>query len=112
MMRCYITSVDHRIPHRFVRVVDAHLGSNAPSETLCSSGLHLVEAFQIFLNRVVPMLRCNPIHAFLAHLELLGVFGVGFSSFDELYGQIIEMFKVVRGVGHLVTVYTKKSEIF
>lgn len=107
-----ITSVDHRVPHRFVRVVDAHLRSNAPSETLCGSTLHLVKVFEIVLDRGVPILRCNTIHTFITHLELFSVVSISFPRFEELHGQIVQMLEVVGRVGYLITLYPKQSQVF
>ncbi len=64
-----IASIDNRIAHGFIWVIDANFGANAPSKALrCAFG-HLLEMFEILLDRVVTVFRCNAVHAFITHLK-------------------------------------------
>lgn len=64
-----IASVDNRIAHGFIWVINANFGANTPSKALrCAFG-HLFEMFEILLNRVVTVFRRNAVHALITHLK-------------------------------------------
>src|SRR5689334_12246976 len=70
VMRLWIATVDDRVAHRLVWIVDGHLRADTPLHALLVALLHLLETGQIvFYARVAPSTR-NTIHALCTHLLL------------------------------------------
>lgn len=104
VVRQKVHSVDDRVTQSLVRVVHAHLGPNAPSLALRGTSLHLSEVLQIIFDAVVSVSGRNSIETLLTHLSLLGVVGVGLPFLDQLDGEVVQLIKVVGGVGDRVAV--------
>ena len=57
------------------------------------------------------MLGRNAVHALLAHLLLLGVVRVRFTSLDHLQGILIQLIEVVRRMRNFVAMDVEKCEV-
>ena len=68
VVRQCVAAVDDRVTERLVRVIHAHLRTNAPSQTLFGTLLHLLEVLQVVLNAVLSMLGGYAIETLLTHL--------------------------------------------
>ena len=64
-----VASVDDGITKCLVGIVDAHLGTNAPSDTFLRASLHFGEMLEIVLDTIVPVLRSNSLEPFITHLQ-------------------------------------------
>ena len=106
-----VRAVDDRIAQRLVRVIDAQLGTETPACALGRALGHLLEVLEVVLDRVVTVLGRNTVHALLAHLLLLGVVRVRFTSLDHLQGILIQLIEVVRRMRNFVAVDVEKCEV-
>lgn len=111
MMGNNIASVDNGIAHSLVGIIDTDLGTKTPSQAFSAPSGHLLEVLEICLDAVVPMCRCDPIHALSAHLRLLSVVGIGFTGFDDLDGKIVQSLEVVRGVSDDVSLDIHEMQV-
>jgi hypothetical protein len=62
-------SVDDGVPHGFVGVVDAHLGSETPLLTLVGPGRHFVKPLQAVLDGLLASVRGDTVHPSASHLH-------------------------------------------
>ena len=69
MVRQKVASVDDWIAEGLVGVINAHLGTNAPSDTFLRASLHFGEMLEIVLDTIVPVLRSNSLESFITHLQ-------------------------------------------
>ena len=111
VVRRQVRPVDDRIPKRLVGVVDAQLCTKTPAGALRGPLGHLLEVLEVVLDSVVAMLGRNAVHALLAHLLLLGVVRVRFTSLDHLQGILIQLIEVVRRMRNFVAVDVEKCEV-
>ena len=65
----HVATVDDRVTESLVGVVDAHLRTDTPAETLLGSLLHLIEVLEVILDAVITVLRSDTIEALLTHLR-------------------------------------------
>lgn len=77
-----VDSVDNWVTQSLVRVVHAHLRTNAPPLALRRASLHLSKVLQIILDTVVSVTGSDSVEALLTHLSLFGVIGVGLAFLD------------------------------
>ena len=106
-----IRAVDDRIAQRLVRVIDAQLRTETPTRALRRALGHLLEVLEVVLDRVVTVLGRNAVHALLAHLLLLSVVRVCFTSLYHLQGVLIQLIEVVRRMRNFVAVDVEKCEV-
>lgn len=111
MMGKNIASVDDRIAHSLVGVVDAYLGAKAPSQAFRCACLHLVEVLEVCLNAVVPVGRGGAFASLHAHLCLFSIVGIGLPGFDELECEVVQGLEVVRGVGNSIAVNVQELQV-
>lgn len=106
-----VASVDDRVAHGLVWVVDRHLCTNAPPLALFTARLHLLELGQGFLDAHVTALARNAVHTLSAHLLLRCVVCVCQPILDGLNSHLIELVKPITGVGDLVGLDAEKSAV-
>ena len=66
-----VASVDDRVSHSLVRVIDTDFGTDAPPCALLGARLHLCEMLQIIFHAVFPVLGGNSVEPLLTHLLTL-----------------------------------------
>lgn len=69
VMRKGVASVDDRVAHGLVVVIDADFSTNAPSLTFRRSSLHLSEVLQIVIDAIIAMLGRDAVEPLLSHLQ-------------------------------------------
>ena len=104
VVREKVHSVDDWVTQSLVRVVHAHLRTNAPSLALRGTSLHLSKVLQIILDTVISVAGCDSVETLLTHLSLFGIVGVGFPLLDQLDGEVVQLVEVVGGVSDGVSV--------
>lgn len=111
MMRQQIASVDDWVTEGLVRIIDAHLRTDAPAHALGCALLHLLEVREVVLNAVVAMARCDAVPAFLPHLLLHSVVRVCLALLDESDCKLVQVVEVVGRVRDSVAMDVKQCEV-
>ena len=106
-----VRPVDNRITESLVGIIHAHLGAQTPTNAFLGSLGHLLEVLEVVLDAVIAMLGGNAVHTLLAHLLLLGVVRVRFTSLDHLQGILIQLIEVVRRMRNFVAMDVEKCEV-
>lgn len=97
-----VASVDDRVTHGFVRVVDRHFSADAPLDTFDGAGFHFGEVGEIGFDGGVAAGAGEAFHALVAHFFLLGIVGVGFADLDDVDTVVVHFLEVVARVAGLV----------